>query len=170
MAKRNVMMLATAAAVTTVIDRDPNGGGMRYNIVTNPDEKADTAAIEGNPRATSAYRFPVSESVADQLEKAGVAKRDKGSKAAERDAAPTVEDTAREKLAEHAEADADASDAPSGASTRDTTAFASPPLKSGATAPAPAAAEDADADAPPAGDEGDEGDAPKRTRKASGSK
>ena len=153
MAKKMVKVRATSTAVTTV-----RANSMRINIVTNTDQKAAKAAEEDGEGNT--YEFLVDADVARQLEEKKVAKIvEEDVTVEETGAEPTMGSTsaaeAKKRLAANAEADGEG-DTVSGADTRDTTAFATEPLKENTpTNPEPATTDEAPAtaDAPPTGDE-----------------
>lgn len=163
MATKLVKVQATKTAVTTV-----RGERLRQNIVTNTDKKAEEAAEKEG--GSNAHTFFVSGDIAQQLVDKGVVKivgdgSDAPTKRAEPVMGSTVTHEAGKRLEENADADQEGASV-SGADTRDTTAFARPPLQSGETAPGGEGEEAADADAAPteSADDADASAAATRTR------
>lgn len=153
-----VKVEALKTAVTTV-----RVGVTRQIVVTNEDKAGAKAAEEAGEQ--NAHTFFTTPEVAEQLERKGVVKI-LSEKDEDGEPGSTIASEAANRLEENAKVDAKAHESTSGATTRDTTAFARRPLSrtgqstaalaGGATgADTGSGGEEADdADAPPAGDDG----------------
>lgn len=170
MAKNMVKVKALKTATTTV-----RGERVRQNIVTNANEKAAKKAAENGEDNT--HTFLTTPAIADQLVAKGVVEIVDEDATAEDDGDDTSSPNtpaaqAKKRVKKNAEADQAGGDSVSGADTRDTTAFATPPLEEATPVnAAPAGGDNAStADAPPAGDEDEQTEKKAPAKKAAAKK